>query len=89
MAAAVDALRLSQLIVRNSGIYWFEITPDTGRGLSPAGVAVVETWNRLGIRPEVMCIPGLPFWATQEISECPELLTATAGIFKSLNEGSS
>lgn len=89
MAAAIDALRLSQLIVRNSGIYWFEITPDTGRGLSPAGVAVVETWNRSGVRPEVMCIPGLPFWATQEISECPELLTATVGIFKSLNEGSS
>ena len=81
MATAIDALKLNQLIVKNSEIYWFEITPDAGRGLSPAGVSVVEAWNQSGIDPKVVCIPGLSFWATQEISECPELLTATIEAF--------
>ncbi|MCC6916317.1 hydrolase 2, exosortase A system-associated [Nitrosomonas sp.] len=81
MAAAIDKLKLSRLTVKNSEVYWFEITPDAGRGLSPAGVSVVEAWNQSGIYPEVTCIPGLPFWATQEISECPALLTATARPF--------
>ncbi len=84
MAAAIDELKLSQLVVRNSEIYWFEITPDTGRGISPAGISVVEAWSRSGIYPEVTCIPGLPFWATQEISECPELLTATVKVFSGI-----
>lgn len=83
MAAAIDELKLGQLVVGNSEIYWFEITAEAGRGLPPAGAAVVEAWNQSGVYPEVMLIPGLPFWATQEISECPALLTATLKPFKS------
>lgn len=82
MAAAIDELKLSQLVIRNSEIYWFEVTPEAGRGLPPAGVAVVEAWNQSGVYPEVTLIPGLPFWATQEISECPALLAATLKPFK-------
>lgn len=77
MADAIDALKLDQLAVRNHEIDWFEITSDPGRGLSPAGAAVVEVWNQSGVYPEVALMSGLPFWATQEISECPELLAAT------------
>lgn len=77
MAAAIDALKLGQLVVKNSEVYWFEIMPDTGRGLSPASTSIVETWSQSGICPKVLLMPGLPFWATQEISECPELLAAT------------
>lgn len=81
MAAAIDELKLDQLTVRNGEIYWFEITPDAGRGLSPAGVSVVEKWNQTGVFPKVELMPGLPFWATQEISECPELVAATVKPF--------
>jgi exosortase A-associated hydrolase 2 len=84
MAAAIDDLKMGQLIVKNGGIYWFEIIPDAGRELSPASVSVLETWGRSGIDPKVALIPGLPFWATQEISECPELLTATIESFAGL-----
>jgi len=81
MATAIDELKLDRLTVRNGEIYWFEITPDTGRGLSPAGVSVVEKWNQAGVFPKVKLMPGLPFWATQEISECPELVAATVKPF--------
>lgn len=84
LAATIDALKLSQLITKNSEIYWFEITPDVERGLPPASVSVVDTWNQSNIFSKVVCISGLPFWATQEISECPELLTATVQVFESL-----
>lgn len=77
MAVVIDELKLDRLVVRNSEIYWFEITPEAGRGLPPACTTAVKTWNQSGIYPEVTLIPGLPFWATQEISECPALLTAT------------
>lgn len=83
MAAAIDELRLDQLAVGNSEIYWFEITPEAGRELPPAGIAVVKAWNQSDIYSEVTPIPGLPFWATQEISECPALLAATLEPFKS------
>lgn len=83
MATAIDELKLSQLVVGNSEIYWFEITPEAGRGLPPAGVAVVKAWNQSGVYPGVTLIPGLPFWATQEISECPALLAAPLKPFKS------
>lgn len=84
MAAAIDELKLGQLVIRNSEIYWFEITPEAGRELSPAGAAVVEAWNQSDVYPKVTLIPGLSFWATQEISECPALLAATLKPFKSL-----
>lgn len=84
LAATIDTLKLSQLITKNSKIYWFEITPDVARGLPPASVSVVDTWNQSNIFSKVVCISGLPFWATQEISECPELLTATVQVFESL-----
>jgi len=83
MAAAIDALKLSQLITGNNEIYWFEITPGAEHGLPPASASVVETWNRLDVYPEVTCVSGLPFWVTQEISECPELLAATTRTFES------
>lgn len=84
LAATIDTLKLSQLITKNSKIYWFEITPDVERGLPTACVSVVDTWNQSNIFSKVVCISGLPFWATQEISECPELLTATVQVFESL-----
>lgn len=81
MAVAIDTLRLDQLAVNNSEIYWFEIISDTERGLSHASTAVIEKWQQSGVQVATACVAGLPFWATQEISECPELLTATTNTF--------
>lgn len=85
IAAAIDNLKLSGLAVRNNGIYWFEIVAEAGRRLSPAGVSVLNAWNQAGIDPEVVLIPGLPFWATQEISECSDLLAATVRPFAGIH----
>jgi exosortase A-associated hydrolase 2 len=81
MAAAIDELKLRQLLVKNSEIYWFEVATNIEHEMSPASASIVAAWNQSGIYPKVVRVPGLLFWSTQEISECPELLSATTRIF--------
>jgi len=81
LAAAIDSLKINQLAIVNQTIHWFEIVPQTGREQSPAGKVVFEAWQQAGVNVKVNLLAGLPFWATQEISECPELITATTDLF--------
>ncbi|MGG7054929.1 hydrolase 2, exosortase A system-associated [Nitrosomonas sp. ANs5] len=81
MASAIDNLRMRELIVDSSVINWLEIVPNDGRKLSPASESVLDTWNQFGLRPKIELIVGQPFWATQEISECPALIAATTMLF--------
>lgn len=78
LAAAIDSLKASKLVIKKSTIHWFEIVAEPGRSMTPAGAKVLEEWKRSGVDPHVHLVPCPPFWATQEISECPELISATA-----------
>ena len=49
--------------------------------MTPAGMNVVSEWRQNGVDPHVHLVSCLPFWATQEISECPELVSATLSVF--------
>lgn len=81
LAAAIDNLKINQLAIPNQIIHWLEITPQAGREQTPASRAVIEVWQQLGVNVKVTLLPGLPFWATQEISECPELIAETTRLF--------
>lgn len=81
LAAAIDSLKINQLAIVNQTIHWFEIVPQTGREQSPAGKVVFKAWQQAGVNVKVNLLAGLPFWATQEISECPELIIATTDLF--------
>ena len=81
LAAAIDNLKAAELIVTKGIIHWFEIIAEANRSMGPAGVNVISEWRRKGIDPHVYLVPCLPFWATQEISECPELVSATLNVF--------
>jgi hypothetical protein len=48
--------------------------------MPPARAKVVRAWEKEGGNLKVHLVPCVPFWATQEISECPELISATARI---------
>jgi hypothetical protein len=50
---------------------------EPGRPMAPAGINAINQWKRNGIDPHVHLVPCPPFWATQEIAECPELISAT------------
>lgn len=81
LAAAIDSLKAAELMVTKSPIHWFEIVAESGRSMTPAGAKVVNAWKRDGVDLYVHIVTCAPFWATQEISECPELVSSTANIF--------
>jgi exosortase A-associated hydrolase 2 len=77
MADALDALDLAALTVTSCPVHWFEVVAEEGRPLSPVAARAVAAWQQAGVALQQYLVPGLPFWATQEISECPPLLAAT------------
>jgi len=82
LAKAVDGLKAAELAVGKSAVHWFETIPETGRSMTPAGAKVAEKWKQKGVDLHIHLIPCQPFWATQEISECAELISATTSIFE-------
>lgn len=81
LAAAIDSLSAAELAVTKCPVHWFEIVPEAGRPMPPAGSRVLNAWGQAGVDLRVHLVPGPPFWTTQEISECPDLVSATAGLF--------
>ena len=79
LAADIDSLDAAELVVEKSTIHWFEIVAEPGRSITPAGTKILEEWRRNEVNPHVYLVSCPPFWATQEITECPELVSATAG----------
>ena len=58
-------------------VWWYEIGSVAGTPLAPASQAKIAAWRDRGIRVDATTVPGLPFWQTQEIAECPSLVEAT------------
>jgi exosortase A-associated hydrolase 2 len=81
LAKAVDGLKAAELAVGKSAVHWFETIPEAGRSMTPAGARIAEKWKQKGVDLHIHLIPCQPFWATQEISECAELISATTGVF--------
>ena len=81
LAAAIDSLKAAELSVTRSSVHWFEIVAEPDRPMTPAGARVVSAWKQDAADLHVHLVPCLPFWATQEISECAELVSATTNVF--------
>lgn len=81
LAVAIDRLKAAELIVTKIPVHWFEIVAEPGRAITPAGAKVISVWKRNEVNLHLHLVPCLPFWATQEISECAELVSATTNIF--------
>jgi exosortase A-associated hydrolase 2 len=82
LATVIDKLDAAELRVTKSPIHWIEIVAELGRSISPAGSKVVNLWKQGGVDVHVYVVPCVSFWATQEISECPALVSSTTGIFR-------
>ena len=57
-------------------VHWQEVVAG-GADLSPAAQRVVDAWRNHGARVHSQSVIGEPFWATQEIPECPSLIEAS------------
>ncbi|MFM8333722.1 MAG: hydrolase 2, exosortase A system-associated [Candidatus Methylumidiphilus sp.] len=76
LAMGIDALRLGKLPVR-APVRWLDVAAE----LSPASAAVATAWANGGTPVAQAAVAGEPFWVTQEITECPNLLDATTQAF--------
>jgi exosortase A-associated hydrolase 2 len=54
---------------------WFEI--NTEPTLSPPAQRAIDTWRTAGIGVHAEAVAGAPFWQTQELEDCPQLVDAT------------
>jgi len=81
LTSVIENLKAINLTVSEVLLDWFEIVSDSSRAMSPASTKVVKEWEKeKDGNLNVHLVPCAPFWATQEISECPGLVSATAEI---------
>jgi exosortase A-associated hydrolase 2 len=81
LGAAIDRADAAKLAPAGSRVHWFEMVSAPDRPLTPAVARLVDAWRQQGCELHVRQVVGQQFWATQEISESAELVTATAAVF--------
>jgi exosortase A-associated hydrolase 2 len=81
LAASIDGMNAMNLALINTPVHWFELVAESGRLLPPAAARTTSVWEQRGVDLHVHLIPGIPFWASQEIIECAPLLDATTSLF--------
>lgn len=85
LAASIDGMNASKLAVTTTPIHWFELVADADRPMPPAAVRIASAWEERGVQLHRHVVPGTPFWASQEITECDALLRATTGLFNEVH----
>jgi exosortase A-associated hydrolase 2 len=78
---SIGRLKLEELGKTEIPHHWFETMPDENAELSPASSRIVSAWENRGMKVQVHKAKGEPFWSTQEITDCPDLIAKTTRIF--------
>ncbi|HEX4522618.1 MAG TPA: hydrolase 2, exosortase A system-associated, partial [Casimicrobiaceae bacterium] len=61
----------------------FEIVGGPGISISAALQSRVQAWHASGAAVDIRAIEGPAFWQTQELAECPDLISATVSAVES------
>lgn len=77
LAAAIAGLDAEQLAPVSGTIHWFEFSTQPARPAPPAPLRVADIWKQKAVNLQMLQIHCPPFWLTQEIVECPMLLSAS------------
>jgi exosortase A-associated hydrolase 2 len=78
LASALDGLQMDGLSVApDTRIHWFEVAAESDGRMGASTQRIIDHWRRRGIAVSTAMVSGAPFWATQETTVVPELLTAT------------
>lgn len=85
LAASIDSMNAARFAVTTSPIHWFELVADAERPMPPAAARIASAWEERGVRVHRHVVPGTPFWASQEITECDALLSATTSLFNEVH----
>lgn len=82
LAMAIDQADASAVPPVGIPVDWFDVLPAPGRPPGAAAVKQVTDWRIQGVTVRLHAVHGLPFWATQEITDCPELIAGTSALFE-------
>jgi hypothetical protein len=77
LAAALDRLKLAELVPAAARVHWLEVSAQPDPQLTPASRRVLDAWRAAGCDVHAGAVAGEPFWSTLEIAECEALLAAT------------
>jgi exosortase A-associated hydrolase 2 len=77
LGPAIDALEAGALAPLGVPVHWLEIIRSADSALPPIQAGVADEWRRKGVALHLETVPGLPFWATPELSTSAALLAAT------------
>lgn len=81
LVEAVSRLKLAELGRPGIKHHWFETMPDANSPLSSAVSRILEVWENQGITAHTYKVLGEPFWSTQEITDCTDLIDQTTLVF--------
>jgi exosortase A-associated hydrolase 2 len=80
----LNPLMAQQLSILKLGDYtpacpvaWLEVGSENSESATPASLRIIDTWRNAGVTIQVRTVAGDPFWLTQEITECANLIEAT------------
>lgn len=77
LARMVSSRSLAALLPPAVPIAWIDI----GTAPAPASAWAAQSWRERGLEVELSHLAAPPFWSTQEITPCAELLSVTTPIF--------
>lgn len=81
LADAIDRTSIDAMTAPACPVHWLDLAPQPGRPFAPARSAVAGHLRASGWLLDTGIVDGPAFWASQEISEAPALLDASAALF--------
>lgn len=82
LGAAIDRADASAVPPVKIPVDWFDVVPAAGNPAGAAAVKQVTDWRIQGVTVRLHAVHGAPFWATQEITDCPALVDATTRLLQ-------
>ena len=80
LAKAIDDASINAMAAPACPVHWLDLASQTGRALAPGRAAAASALVKNGWTLDAAVVAGPAFWASQEISEAPALLDATAAL---------
>ena len=77
LAAAIDHQKLADFTIPDAKVHWLDVRNDRSSEPPPAARRVLDIWRSSGMQASYEAVGGDHFWGTQEIAECPVLISAS------------
>lgn len=80
LALAIDAAAVRAMAAPACQVHWLDLAPQPGRAMAPARAALAKQLAESGWMLDTGVVAGPAFWSSQEITEAPALLEASASL---------